>query len=151
MFPCNKITKLVFERFVLSGIRLESLLFILPNLEFPHRPFGKIVYFRLNMNYNMIVDNVRAFKIWDLFRYVWPWTGQFVFLVSGYHEGTGRGCCYLADNLPVVAGTNHEGDQPAHLTLMDDSIPQTLNLPVYAGPESRYGFVIVRLRERHLK
>ncbi len=26
---------------------------------------------------------------------------------------------------------------------MDDSIPQTLNLPVYAGPESRYVFVIV--------
>ncbi len=64
------------------------------------------------------------------------------FLIPGYHEGTGRGCFRLFDNnLPVFPGTNHEGDQPAHLTLMDDSIPQTLNLPVYAGPESRYAVV----------
>jgi hypothetical protein len=55
------------------------------------------------------------------------------------------------NNLPGVPGTNHEGDQPAHLTLMDDSIPQTLNLPVYAGPESRYVFVFVTLREWRFK
>ncbi|MGZ5045926.1 MAG: electron transfer flavoprotein-ubiquinone oxidoreductase [Usitatibacter sp.] len=37
-----------------------------------------------------------------------------------------------------VSNTNHEEDQPAHLTLKDPSIPVKVNLPVYAGPESRY-------------
>jgi electron-transferring-flavoprotein dehydrogenase len=37
-----------------------------------------------------------------------------------------------------VSNTNHEEDQPAHLTLKDPAIPVTVNLPVYAGPESRY-------------
>lgn len=38
----------------------------------------------------------------------------------------------------ALTGTNHEGDQPAHLTLMDDTVPEKLNLAKYAGPESRY-------------
>lgn len=38
----------------------------------------------------------------------------------------------------ALTGTNHEGDQPAHLTLLDDSTPDKINLPKYAGPESRY-------------
>lgn len=37
-----------------------------------------------------------------------------------------------------LTGTNHEGDQPAHLTLLNDSVPEEVNLPKYAGPESRY-------------
>ena len=37
-----------------------------------------------------------------------------------------------------LSSTNHEEDQPCHLTLKDPSIPTTVNLPVYAGPESRY-------------
>ena len=37
-----------------------------------------------------------------------------------------------------VSNTNHEEDQPSHLTLLDPAIPTTVNLPVYAGPESRY-------------
>jgi electron-transferring-flavoprotein dehydrogenase len=37
-----------------------------------------------------------------------------------------------------VSNTNHEEDQPSHLTLKDASIPVKVNLPVYAGPESRY-------------
>jgi electron-transferring-flavoprotein dehydrogenase len=37
-----------------------------------------------------------------------------------------------------VSNTNHEEDQPAHLTLKDPAIPVTVNLAVYAGPESRY-------------
>ena len=35
-----------------------------------------------------------------------------------------------------VSNTNHDEDQPAHLTLKDPSIPMTVNLAVYAGPES---------------
>jgi electron-transferring-flavoprotein dehydrogenase len=38
----------------------------------------------------------------------------------------------------ALTGTNHEGDQPAHLTLLDDSTPEKINLPKFAGPESRY-------------
>ena len=37
-----------------------------------------------------------------------------------------------------VSNTNHEENQPAHLTLKDPSIPTKVNLPEYAGPESRY-------------
>lgn len=37
-----------------------------------------------------------------------------------------------------LSSTNHEEDQPVHLTLKDATIPQTVNLPEYAGPEQRY-------------
>jgi len=37
-----------------------------------------------------------------------------------------------------LTNTNHEEDQPVHLTLKDDSIPVQVNLKTYAGPESRY-------------
>ena len=37
-----------------------------------------------------------------------------------------------------VSNTNHEEDQPSHLTLKDPAIPTTVNLPVYDGPETRY-------------
>ncbi len=34
--------------------------------------------------------------------------------------------------------TNHEEDQPAHLTLTDEQGPYTTELPTYAGPSQRY-------------
>ena len=34
--------------------------------------------------------------------------------------------------------TNHEEDQPAHLTLIDDSIPLSTNLPKWNEPAQRY-------------
>ncbi|MDI1339682.1 electron transfer flavoprotein-ubiquinone oxidoreductase [Polaromonas sp.] len=37
-----------------------------------------------------------------------------------------------------VSNTNHEENQPAHLTLKDASVPVQINLAKYAGPESRY-------------
>ncbi|MBY0408212.1 MAG: electron transfer flavoprotein-ubiquinone oxidoreductase, partial [Rickettsiales bacterium] len=37
-----------------------------------------------------------------------------------------------------LSSTNHEEDQPAHLTLKDKTIPTQVNLKEYAGPESRY-------------
>jgi electron-transferring-flavoprotein dehydrogenase len=37
-----------------------------------------------------------------------------------------------------VSNTNHNEDQPPHLTLKDKSIPVRVNLAQYAGPESRY-------------
>ena len=37
-----------------------------------------------------------------------------------------------------LSGTNHEEDQPVHLTLKDASIPVEVNLAEYAGPEQRY-------------
>jgi electron-transferring-flavoprotein dehydrogenase len=37
-----------------------------------------------------------------------------------------------------VSNTNHEEDQPVHLTLKDPAIPTEINLPLYAGPEQRY-------------
>ncbi|KAL1535331.1 electron-transferring-flavoprotein dehydrogenase [Salvia divinorum] len=36
------------------------------------------------------------------------------------------------------SSTNHDHDQPAHLRLRDPKIPELINLPVYAAPESRY-------------
>ncbi|XP_024939640.1 electron transfer flavoprotein-ubiquinone oxidoreductase, mitochondrial isoform X3 [Cephus cinctus] len=38
----------------------------------------------------------------------------------------------------ALTGTNHEGDQPPHLTLMDDTIPVKRNLGIYDGPEGRF-------------
>ncbi|WP_322069205.1 electron transfer flavoprotein-ubiquinone oxidoreductase [Paraburkholderia bannensis] len=37
-----------------------------------------------------------------------------------------------------ISNTNHEENQPAHLTLKDASLPTLLNLARYAGPEARY-------------
>ncbi len=37
-----------------------------------------------------------------------------------------------------LSNTNHEENQPAHLTLKDPSVPVAVNLAKYAGPESRY-------------
>jgi len=38
----------------------------------------------------------------------------------------------------ALTGTNHEENQPSHLTLYDDSVPEEINLKVYDGPESRF-------------
>ncbi|XP_018364904.1 PREDICTED: electron transfer flavoprotein-ubiquinone oxidoreductase, mitochondrial isoform X2 [Trachymyrmex cornetzi] len=38
----------------------------------------------------------------------------------------------------ALTGTNHEADQPAHLTLMDDTVPVKKNLTEFAGPEGRF-------------
>ena len=37
-----------------------------------------------------------------------------------------------------LSNTNHEEDQPCHLTLKDESIPIEVNLELYDSPESRY-------------
>jgi len=37
-----------------------------------------------------------------------------------------------------LSNTNHEENQPAHLTLKDASVPVAVNLETYGGPESRY-------------
>lgn len=37
-----------------------------------------------------------------------------------------------------ISNTNHEEQQPSHLTLKDASIPVSINLAKYAGPEARY-------------
>ena len=37
-----------------------------------------------------------------------------------------------------ISNTNHEEQQPAHLTLRDASVPVNINLAKYAGPEARY-------------
>uniref|UniRef100_A0A672QY53 Electron transfer flavoprotein-ubiquinone oxidoreductase n=1 Tax=Sinocyclocheilus grahami TaxID=75366 RepID=A0A672QY53_SINGR len=38
----------------------------------------------------------------------------------------------------ALSGTNHEHDQPPHLTLKDDSVPVAHNLAIYDGPEQRF-------------
>ena len=37
-----------------------------------------------------------------------------------------------------ISNTNHEENQPIHLTLKDASVPVAINLAIYAGPEARY-------------
>ena len=37
-----------------------------------------------------------------------------------------------------LSSTNHEEDQPVHLTLKDDSVPVGINLEIYDAPEQRY-------------
>lgn len=38
----------------------------------------------------------------------------------------------------ALTGTDHEADQPAHLTLKDDAVPVQTNLALYEGPEGRF-------------
>ncbi|KAG0714284.1 Electron transfer flavoprotein-ubiquinone oxidoreductase, mitochondrial [Chionoecetes opilio] len=38
----------------------------------------------------------------------------------------------------ALTGTNHEGDQPPHLTLRDDAVPVARNHGTYDGPEGRF-------------
>lgn len=38
----------------------------------------------------------------------------------------------------ALTGTNHDHDQPPHLTLRDDSVPVNNNLALYDGPEARF-------------
>jgi electron-transferring-flavoprotein dehydrogenase len=38
----------------------------------------------------------------------------------------------------AFSGVNHEEDQPPHLRLKDDSVPISVNLPIYAEPAQRY-------------
>ncbi|KAF8402360.1 hypothetical protein HHK36_013314 [Tetracentron sinense] len=48
---------------------------------------------------------------------------------------------FLSFDVPTSlyrSNTNHEHDQPPHLRLRDTTIPELINLPEYAGPESRY-------------
>ena len=37
-----------------------------------------------------------------------------------------------------ISNTNHEENQPAHLTLKDSAVPVSINLATYDGPEARY-------------
>jgi electron-transferring-flavoprotein dehydrogenase len=37
-----------------------------------------------------------------------------------------------------LSNTNHEEEQPCHLTLKDEAVPVTLNLARFAGPEARF-------------
>jgi electron-transferring-flavoprotein dehydrogenase len=37
-----------------------------------------------------------------------------------------------------ISNTNHEEDQPSHLTLKDARVPVATNLAIYGGPEARY-------------
>ncbi len=37
-----------------------------------------------------------------------------------------------------ISNTNHEENQPAHLTLKDAAVPVNTNLAIYGGPEARY-------------
>ena len=37
-----------------------------------------------------------------------------------------------------ISNTNHEENQPSHLTLKDQTVPVNINLARFAGPESRY-------------
>lgn len=54
-----------------------------------------------------------------------------------YPKPDGKVSFDLLSNL-ARSGTNHNHDQPAHLTLKDSAVPEKLNLPVYDGPEARF-------------
>lgn len=46
--------------------------------------------------------------------------------------------CILNDEDDNRSNTNHDHDQPSHLRLRDPKIPEKVNFPEYAAPESRY-------------
>ena len=38
----------------------------------------------------------------------------------------------------TLSGTNHNSDEPPHLTLKNDDVPKNINLNIYDGPEQRF-------------
>ena len=54
-----------------------------------------------------------------------------------YPKPDGKISFDLLENL-TRSGTNHEHDQPAHLTLKDKNVPVERNLKVFDGPENRF-------------
>jgi len=54
-----------------------------------------------------------------------------------YPKPDGKISFDLLTNL-ARSGTNHEGDQPVHLRLLDDSVPAKVNMKLYDGPEGRF-------------
>jgi len=91
------------------------------------------------------------------------YTGLFYVILGGKepwtlkHHGTDSGALLPAEQNKVIeypkpdnkltfdllssvalSGTNHEGDQPAHLTLKDDSVPVNRNFALFDGPEQRF-------------
>jgi electron-transferring-flavoprotein dehydrogenase len=83
-----------------------------------------------------------------LFRGKAPWT----FRVHADHDRLGKASAYPRIDYPkpdgvvtfdklssvYISGTNHEENQPSHLTLRDASVPITVNLALYDAPEQRY-------------
>ena len=49
-----------------------------------------------------------------------------------------RSPTHSKQHLRYGLGTNHNGDQPAHLTLRDDDVPRKRNLALFDGPEARF-------------
>lgn len=54
-----------------------------------------------------------------------------------YPKPDGKITFDLLTNL-ARSGTNHDHDQPAHLTLKDPNVPQEVNLKIYGGPEQYF-------------
>ena len=50
--------------------------------------------------------------------------------------------CYRVTQPEVIlyslTGTNHEGDQPPHLTLKNDDVPAQVNYEMFDGPEGKF-------------
>ncbi|MCG6875732.1 MAG: electron transfer flavoprotein-ubiquinone oxidoreductase [Betaproteobacteria bacterium] len=83
-----------------------------------------------------------------LFRGKAPWT----FRIHADHDHLGKASEYPVIDYPkpdgtitfdklssvYISGTNHEENQPSHLTLRDPSVPITVNLALYDAPEQRY-------------
>ena len=84
-----------------------------------------------------------------LFNGIAPWTLR--------HAHVDHETLLPADQMPVIeypkpdgvltfdrltsvsySATNHEENQPIHLTLKDDAVPVNVNLRTYAGPEARF-------------
>ncbi|KAF3838754.1 hypothetical protein F7725_010522 [Dissostichus mawsoni] len=67
------------------------------------------------------------------------YTGVFYWICRGKEPWTLKHADKLRPALLcALSGTNHEGDQPAHLTLKNDSFPVERNLAIYDGPEQRF-------------
>jgi len=54
-----------------------------------------------------------------------------------YPKPDGKISFELLENL-ARSGTNHEDDQPSHLTLKNKSVPVERNLKIFDGPEQRF-------------
>uniref|UniRef100_A0A2N9GC92 Electron transfer flavoprotein-ubiquinone oxidoreductase n=1 Tax=Fagus sylvatica TaxID=28930 RepID=A0A2N9GC92_FAGSY len=87
--------------------------------------------------FGVLHEGLNLETYWDALQNSWIW--EELYRARNYRPAFEHGLIPgLAISALEQSNTNHEHDQPAHLRLRNPKIPELVNLPDYAGPESRY-------------
>ena len=105
-----------FKAFVNKGILLGGALFKIEQTLFFNNPFFN---FKTSKPDYLLLNHAKKYK------------------KINYEKPDFKVTFDRTSSLPY-SGTNHQENQPIHLILKDSKIPLQINLPVFAGPETRY-------------